>query len=56
MVHFEEHFLYDGLAAQNLPHARPGDEATFEVLRGIVNTLREGSAGTEQTPADAARQ
>ena len=49
VVHFEEHFLYDGLAAQNLPHARPGNEATFEVLRGIVNTLREGSAGTEQT-------
>ena len=49
VVHFEEHFLYDGLAAQNLPHARPGNEATFEVLRGIVNTLRKGSAGTEQT-------
>ena len=49
VVHFEEHFLYDDLSAQNLPHARKGDESTFEVLRGIVNTLRKGSAGTEQT-------
>ena len=49
VVHFEEHFLYDNLSAQHLPRAREGDPATFDVLRGIVTTLREGQAGTEQT-------
>ena len=49
VVHFEEHFLYDHLKAQNLPHARAGDPHTFATLRSVIDTLRQ--PGTQDTDA-----
>ena len=46
VVHFEQHFLYDHLSANDLPHAREGDKATFQVLRDIITTLRQGHTAT----------
>lgn len=46
VVHFEQHFLYDHLSANDLPHAREGDKATFQVLRDIITTLRQGHTET----------
>ncbi|WP_440107439.1 GT4 family glycosyltransferase PelF [Acidovorax sp. BL-A-41-H1] len=46
VVHFEQHFLYDHLSANDLPRAREGDPATFRILRDIIETMRQGSADT----------
>lgn len=46
VVHFEQHFLYDHLSANDLPHAREGDKTTFQVLRDIITTLRQGHTET----------
>ncbi|AOG24326.1 GT4 family glycosyltransferase PelF [Acidovorax sp. RAC01] len=46
VVHFEQHFLYDHLSANDLPRAREGDPATFRILRDIIETLRQGTADT----------
>lgn len=49
VVHFEQHFLYDPLPADEQPRARHGDAATFELLRNVVTELRQTTSHTAHT-------